>query len=75
MRFLLYEDLRMKKGIPYSDRQLKRLEERGAFPHRVPLVAGGSIKGWPESVIDEHFEKLVSISKNGAPDTSAVLKA
>src|SRR5262249_15187895 len=42
MRFLLYEDLRMKKGIPYSDRQLKRLEQKGAFTRRVPLAAWDS---------------------------------
>ena len=65
MRFLLYDDLRTQKGITYSSRQLKRLEAAGRFPRRVPLVTGGSIKGWPECVIDEHIEKLVSISRNG----------
>jgi predicted DNA-binding transcriptional regulator AlpA len=62
LRFLTYEDLRTKKGIPYSDRQLRRLEAKGTFPKRVPL-GGGSIKGWPESIIDEHFEKLAEISR------------
>ena len=62
MRFLIYEQLRMEKGIPYSDRQLKRLEAKGAFPKRVPL-AGGSIKGWPESVIDQHIEALADMSR------------
>ena len=70
MRFLLYEDLRMKKGIPYSDRQLKRLEAKGTFPKRVPLAAGGSVKGWPETIIDEHFENLVAISRSGSPSGS-----
>jgi predicted DNA-binding transcriptional regulator AlpA len=65
MRFLLYDDLRTQKGIPYSDRQLKRLEAKGAFPRRVPLAVGGSIKGWPESIIDEHFEKLAEKSRSG----------
>jgi hypothetical protein len=65
MRFLLYEDLRMQKGIPYSDRQLKRLEKKGAFPRRVPIAVGGSIKGWPEVLIDEHFKKLADKSRNG----------
>ena len=64
MRFLLYEDLRMQKGVPYSDRQLRRLEAKGSFPKRVPL-GGGSIKGWPEIVIDEHFEKLAEKSRSG----------
>jgi predicted DNA-binding transcriptional regulator AlpA len=62
MRFLLYEDLRMQKGIPYSDRQLRRLEAKGTFPKRIAL-GGGSIKGWPESIIDEHFQKLAEISR------------
>ena len=62
MRFLVYEQLRMEKGIPYSDRQLKRLEAKGAFPKRVPL-AGGSIKGWPEVVIDQHIEALADMSR------------
>ena len=62
MRFLLYENLRMDKGIPYSDRQLKRLEAKGTFPKRVP-IAGGSIKGWPEVVIDEHIAQLAEKSR------------
>ena len=59
MRFLVYEQLRMEKGVPYSDRQLKRLEAKGAFPKRVALCAGGSLRGWPEVVIDRHIEGLV----------------
>ena len=62
MEFLVYEQLRMEKGIPYSDRQLKRLETKGVFPKRVPL-AGGSIKGWPECVIDQHIEALADMSR------------
>jgi hypothetical protein len=65
MRFLLYDDLKSTKGIPYSDRQLKRLEARGAFPKRVPLAVGGSIKGWPDTVIDQHLEELVEKSRSG----------
>ena len=65
MRFLLYDDLRTQKGIPYSDRQLKRLEARGAFPKRVPLAVGGSIKGWPSTVIDQHIEALADKCRNG----------
>ena len=61
MRFLVYEQLRMEKGIPYSDRQLRRLEAAG-LPKRVPL-AGGSLKGWPEVVIDQHIEALADMSR------------
>ena len=59
MRFLLYPQLKPEKGVPYSDRQLKRLEAKGVFPKRVPLVAGGSVKGWPEPVIDKLIETLI----------------
>jgi hypothetical protein len=59
MRFLLFKQLQPEKGIPYSDRQLKRLEARGVFPKRVALVAGGSVKGWPEPIIDNFIEGLV----------------
>jgi hypothetical protein len=62
MRFVVYSQLKPEKGIPYSDRQLKRLEAAGKFPKRVPL-AGGSIKGWPEIVIDQHLEALVEMSR------------
>jgi predicted DNA-binding transcriptional regulator AlpA len=62
MKFLLFKQLQPEKGIPYSDRQLKRLEAKGTFPKRVPL-AGGSIKGWPESVIDQHIEALADMSR------------
>jgi predicted DNA-binding transcriptional regulator AlpA len=58
MRFLTYKDLRMQKGIPYSDRQLRRLEAEGKFPRRTALVAGGSLKGWIESSIDTYLEGL-----------------
>lgn len=62
MRFLLYKQLQPEKGIPYSDRQLKRLEAKGTFPKRVPL-AGGAIKGWPEVIIDQHLEALAEMSR------------
>jgi predicted DNA-binding transcriptional regulator AlpA len=64
MKFLVYKQLKPDKGIPYSDRQLKRLEAKGAFPRRVPL-AGGSLKGWPEIVIDQQLEALAEMSRAG----------
>jgi predicted DNA-binding transcriptional regulator AlpA len=63
MRFLIFKQLAPEKGVPYSDRQLKRLEAKGAFPKRVALAAGGSIKGWPEIVIDQHLEALAEMSR------------
>ena len=62
MKFLLFKQLQPEKGIPYSDRQLKRLQAKGTFPKRVPL-AGGSIKGWAEVVIDQHIETLADMSR------------
>ena len=62
MRFLVFKQLQPEKGIGYSDRQLKRLEAKGAFPKHVPL-AGGSIKGWPEVVIDKHIAALAEMSR------------
>jgi hypothetical protein len=68
MRFLLFKNLQPEKGIPYSDRQLKWLEAKGLFPKRVALCAGGSLKGWPEILIDQHIEALVEMSKSAQSD-------
>jgi hypothetical protein len=64
MKFVSFEELHPRFGIPYSNRQLKRLEAAGKFPRRVPLVEGGSFKGWPEVLIDEHLARLVAVSRN-----------
>jgi hypothetical protein len=64
MRFVLPDALERLYGIPYSSRQLKRLEARGLFPRRVPIAPGCSIKGWPSSVLEEHLEKLADLSRN-----------
>src|SRR6516162_8832356 len=64
MRFFLPDALERLYGIPYSSRQLKRLEAKGLFPRRVPIAPGCSIKGWPSSVLVEHLEKLADLSRN-----------
>ena len=64
MRILIFEQLAPQKGIPYSDRQLKRLEAQGKFPKRVAIVAGGTLKGWPEIVIDEYIAALAEQSRS-----------
>jgi hypothetical protein len=64
MRFVLFDRLMPDYGIPYSSRQLQRLEAKGLFPRRVPIAPGCSIKGWPSSVIEEHLEKLADLSRN-----------
>ena len=51
MKLLSYDELRPKKGIPYSKVHLWRLERDGKFPKRVPL--GESRHGWLESEIDD----------------------
>lgn len=63
MRFLVYEQLRMEKGIPLGDRQLRRLEAKGHFPKRIPIASGCAIKGWPEVIIDEHLVSLAEKSR------------
>jgi hypothetical protein len=58
LRFLVFEQLKHEKGIPLGDRQLRRLEAKGAFPKRIPIASGCAVKGWPEVIIDEHLAQL-----------------
>ena len=62
MKFLVFKQLQPEKEFHVRDRQLKQLEAQGMFPRRVPL-AGGSLKGWPEIVIDQHIEALIKLSR------------
>jgi len=64
MKFVLYDRLEPDYVIPYSSRQLKRLEAKGLFPRRVPIAPGCAIKGWPSIVIEEHLKKLANLSRN-----------
>jgi len=50
-RIIPFEDLRPKKGIPYSKTQIWRLEKRGQFPRRVRI--GPNRHGWVEDEIDQ----------------------
>src|SRR5262249_16115047 len=63
MKFVTYDRLRPDYGIPYSNRQLKRLEAKGLFPKRIPLVVGGSLKGWTDVVLGEQVQKRAEMSK------------
>lgn len=63
MRWLVFAQLRPEKGVPYSDRQLRRLEAKGLFPKRQPFAEGGALKGWPEIVIDAHLWKIAEKSE------------
>jgi predicted DNA-binding transcriptional regulator AlpA len=58
-----FEQLKHEKGIPLGDRQLRRLEAKGAFPKRIPIASGCAIKGWPEIIIDEHLAQLAEKSR------------
>jgi hypothetical protein len=71
MKFVTYAELHSRYGIPYSSRQLKRLEAAGKFPKRIPLIEGGSLKGWPEVLIDEHLQKLVDVSRAGGKQNAS----
>jgi predicted DNA-binding transcriptional regulator AlpA len=63
LRFLTFEQLKHEKGIPLGDRQLRRLEAKGAFPKRIPIASGCAVKGWPEVIIDEHLAQLAEKSR------------
>jgi hypothetical protein len=63
MRFITPKNIKELKGVPYSDRQLRRLEGQGLFPRRQLFAEGARLKGWPEQVIDGHLEKLAKKSE------------
>jgi len=49
-RLLSYEVLKSEKGVSYSKQHLRRLEEAGEFPRRVPI--GENRYAWVESEVD-----------------------
>jgi predicted DNA-binding transcriptional regulator AlpA len=56
--FLDQADLK-KRGIPYSNVHLRRLEARGLFPKRIVLGTGRSV-AWDEQEIDEWQNKRLA---------------
>lgn len=53
-RILKLTDLR-ELGIPYSDRQLRRLESQGLWPRRIQLEPGCKALGWFEDQIERRL--------------------
>lgn len=51
MKFLIYEDLKEQKGIPYSRVHLWRMIKAKQFPAPVPLSPGR--KAWLDDEIDD----------------------
>ncbi len=52
-RFIRFPELRERKGVPFSNVHLRRLEAAGEFPRRVRIGngSGGSV-AWLEAEID-----------------------
>lgn len=65
MRVLTFQDLRDRKGIPFTRQHINRLEDAGQFPQRVKL--GGNTVVWIESEVDQW---LADQAANRAVDTS-----
>jgi prophage regulatory protein len=57
-RLLSYAVLKSEKGVSYSKQHLKRLEEAGAFPRRVPI--GENRYAWIESEVDGWLEQKIA---------------
>jgi predicted DNA-binding transcriptional regulator AlpA len=61
MRLLVFEDLELEKGIPYSAQWINRLVKEKRFP--APFKMGPGNNGtnfWREDVIDAHIEALAA---------------
>jgi len=72
MRILSREQLRVEKGIKYSDEHIRRLEIAGRFPKRAKL--GDSPNAhcfWLESEVDAWIAALIAASR--ADGTEAAL--
>jgi len=59
MRLLPFEDLKPKKGIPYSRAHIWRLERAGKFPKHLRLGAGGR-NAWVEDEIDAYVAQKIA---------------
>jgi predicted DNA-binding transcriptional regulator AlpA len=61
MMLITYPELKPKKGIPDSRRNIDLKEAAGRFPKRIKLSPGkqGHV-AWIEDEIDEHLERLAA---------------
>ena len=64
MRFLTYDDLRSRKGIPYSKNHLRRMWQRGDFP--IPVQLSPRCSGWAEETIDAWIKARLEKSGEAA---------
>ena len=66
-RLLTYDELRSRKGVPYTRQHLARLEKAGLFPSRRQV--GPNRVAWLESELDEYARTLprgtLPINPNG----------
>ncbi len=67
MRILKFDELKSRKGIPYSRVHIGRLEAQGNFPSRVHLGPGRV--GWVESEIDSWLAERVA-RRDAIPPTT-----
>jgi predicted DNA-binding transcriptional regulator AlpA len=58
VKLLRYCDLNETRGITYSRRHLRRLEDTLKFPRRVMI--GPKTPAWIESEVDEHLAGLMA---------------
>jgi prophage regulatory protein len=57
-RLITYPELQPKKGVPYTETHLARLEKAGRWPRRIKL--SHRCIAWDEDEIDAHIEKLAA---------------
>jgi predicted DNA-binding transcriptional regulator AlpA len=55
-RLVTFDELKPRKGIPYTRQHLARLEKAGLFPSRRQV--GPNRVAWLESELDEHARNL-----------------
>ena len=55
-RLLPFDELKSRKGIPYTRQHLARLEQAGLFPSRRQV--GPNRVAWLESEVDEYARNL-----------------
>jgi prophage regulatory protein len=68
MKLLSYDELKPEKGIPYSKKQLGRLEEGGKFPRRVQMGPGRI--GWAEHELDAWIADRIAARDAATPEAA-----
>jgi len=61
LRLLPFEDLKRKKGIPYTRAHIWRLIKLGIFPKPVKMGNGkGARNAWLDDELDTYVERLIA---------------